>query len=844
MRMAGFSLALASWIALATVLPAQTPQPSRLKSTDPSFSRLRSSEPLNSGWRFKRQASPGEAVEAEFVGAEKPDYDDASWTSVHLPHTWDATPDNPFTTTGHFHGLGWYRRKLEIPATWQGRRVGLQFNGVFQIADVWVNGRHVGRHVGGYTSFQFNITEALRWGATNLVSVRVNDVLSTFIAPTNETNVADYGGIYRSVFVTTTGPVHIPSDGARITTQEKNHRVFVRVRTSVENDSESSRSLRIETLVTDDQGQPVASVKNNITVAAKGRAEVEQTTEPLANARLWSPDSPYLYHLLSTIYDGDRALDRTDTHFGIRFMGYDPARGFTLNGQFVNLHGVNRRQDYGFLGDAVPQAVGIRDIQLIKSMGANFMRTSHYPQDPAILDACDRLGILVWEEIPNIKIHMYPPSADGTQPVYTERFPWPLLEQLKQQLREMISRDFNHPSIIIWGLGDDLSGYHYAEDFVDLSSTAHELDPTRWTSGRVPPVTDVIDATVVDDLARQHELHPERRYIWNEWGSFASERGLEGKPYYRRLPADPLADVSLPDSEAALLLEGYLMQFNAIPWMGTAKWCMFDTGEVNATYTRNIWQLPFPDGRVTFRWPFSDYLGVSDPWRLPKQGFYFLQSQWADRPMVHITGHWTCAEEAGRSRRVRIYSNCDTVELFLNGKSLGLRRPATPQRVWNDFHEAVARYRVPDQFNQRPLPGAGLRHPPFIWDDVPCEDGTLTALGRKGNVTVQHTLRTPGSPVRIQLKPEKQSLGANDEDVTFIEADIVDAQGVVVPAARPWIHFSVEGPGRLLGGAVDIDAISGVAAINVQSTGQPGEIALKASSPGLEPGFARIKTGH
>jgi beta-galactosidase len=801
---------------------------------------LRVSARLNGDWRFKRQVAPGSAVEAEFVGAEKPQYEDAAWDTVHLPHTWDATAENPFTTTDHFHGLGWYRRKLEIPAEWRGRRVWLGFNGVFEITDVWVNGHHVGQHIGGYTTFQFDITDALECGAANLLAVRVNDVLSPFIAPTNETNVADYGGIYRSVLLTVTDPVHIPAGGVRITTEQTGKGVLVQVRTRVDNSSDSSCDLRVETVVTDAQGQVVTALKGHTTAAAQGHAEIEQSTAPLANPHLWSPDSPYLYHLFSTVYDGDRALDRTDTHFGIRFMSYDPARGFMLNGQFINLHGVDRRQDYGFLGDAVPEVVGARDIFLIKSMGANFLRTSHYPQDPAVLDACDRLGILVWEEVPNIKIRFYPPSADNTNPVMTERFPWPLMENLKKQLGEMIARDFNRPSIIIWGFGDDLSGYHYPQDFADLSNTTHELDPTRWTAGRVPPVTDISDATVEEDLFHQHELHPERRYIWNEWGSFGSERGLEGKAYYQHLPADPLADVALSDSDAGLFLEGYLMQFNTMPWLGTAKWCMFDCGEVNAALTDKISDGPFPDKTVTFRWPFNDYLGVCDMWRLPKEGFYFLQSQWTDKPMVHIVGHWTWPGETGHKRRVRVYSDCDTVELFLNGNSLGVRQPATPERVWKDFHDAIAVYKVSDQFNQQPLPGASLRHAPFIWDDVPYEDGTLTAVGHQGSATVRDELRTAGPAVRIKLQAEKESLVADDEDVSFIEADVVDAQGVLVPEARPWIHFVVEGPGRLLGGTTHIDAVSGVAAINVQTIGQPGEIVVTANSPGLDPGFARI----
>ncbi len=263
----------------------------------------------------------------------------------------------------------------------------------------------------------------------------------TYSAPSSllptKPNVANYDGIYRSVRLTVTDPVHIALHGVRITVEQTNHGVLVHVRTRVENHSHSSRDLRVETLVTDDESQPVTA-RNQATVAAQNHAEVEQSTAPLRNPHFWSPDSPCLYHLLSTVYDGDRALDRTDTRFGIRFVGCAPGRGFTLNGQFINLHSVNRRQDYGFLGDAVPEVMGVRDVLLIKSMEANFLRTAHYPQDPAVLDACDRLGILVWEEVPNIKIHVYPASADNAEPVYTERFPWPLMQNIKQQLREMI----------------------------------------------------------------------------------------------------------------------------------------------------------------------------------------------------------------------------------------------------------------------------------------------------------------------------------------------------------------------------------------------------------------------
>lgn len=787
---------------------------------------------LNVGWHFKRQGTPGAGTEAEFVGAERPGYKDGAWQNVVVPHTWDAGPDNPFAAPGHFRGVGWYRRGLEVPHGWRGRRLLLHFNGVFQITDVWVNGRHAGQHVGGYTSFAFDITDAVEFGKTNVVAVKVNDVLSPFIAPAEERNVANYGGIYRSVWLEVMDPVHVRYNGTWVTFEGDEARPVVRIRTWVENQSRSSCTVRVESEVLDAAGQSKAKLVAKAGIGAGEGKSFDQKTEAISDPQLWSPDSPHLYRLLTTVFEGERALDRHVTRFGIRFMGYDASTGFTLNGKPINLHGVDRRQDYGFLGDAVPEAIGIKDVRLMKEMGVNFFRTSHYPQDPAVLNTCDELGILVWEEVPNIAVHIYPPDEEGGKPVYTTRFPRPLMDDLKHQLREMVERDRNRPSVIIWGFADDLSTYKYPEDFVELSDYTHTLDPARWTAGRCPHVTDIMDATSYEDLLEAHKEHPEKMYIWNEWGAISCERGREGPALINRGRIQALSD-----SEMALSQEGLLMQWNALPWLGTAKWCMYDCGEPNGSVTRSLWAPR--DGRLTLRWPFNDYLGVSDMWRIPKSAYFFLQSQWTEEPMIHIVGHWTWPEDAGRSRRVRIYSNCDTVELFLNGKSLGGRKSATQERVWQDFRQLVEKYHEPEQlrgqFAKAKLPGAHLRHPPFCWDEVTYQPGALLAVGKKGTVTVRHEIRTAGPAKGIILKPDKHSLVADGYDVVFIEANVVDSAGTVVPTAQNWIAFSATGPGRLLGGAMELDAISGTVAINLQSIGEAGEVVVRATSRGLKP---------
>ena len=439
---------------------------------------------MNEGWKFKRQASPGSATEPEFVGAEQFDYNDSSWARVWLPHTCDASADNPFVTSGHFRGIGWYRKNFEVPWEQGDRRFRLQFKGVFQVAEVWVNGQPAGQHVGGYTSFGFDVTESLVRGRQNLVAVKVDDVLNPFVAPAQETNVANYGGIYRTVSLQAMNSLHVRHNGVWVTVEGNEKAPIVRVRTWVLNQSQSPRAVRLEHRVAGSDGEPGADLYASATVQPGEEKFFDQRTQVLTGPHFWSPDSPYLYQMVTTVWQGERDVDRCATRFGIRFLRHDTARGFVLNGLPINLHGVNRRQDYGFLGDAVPEAIAVRDVRLMKEMGVNFLRTSHYPQDPAVLEACDQLGILVWEEVPNIKVHVYHPPEDGGEPVYTTRFPRPLVDNIEQQLKEMVERDRNHPSIIIWGLADDLSRYQYPEDFVELSNAAHALDPTRWTAGR------------------------------------------------------------------------------------------------------------------------------------------------------------------------------------------------------------------------------------------------------------------------------------------------------------------------------------------------------------------------
>lgn len=280
------------------------------------------------------------------------------------------------------------------------------------------------------------------------------------------------------------------------------------------------------------------------------------------------------------------------------------------------------------------------------------------------------------------------------------------------------------------------------------------------------------------------------------------------------------------------------MQWNAMPWLGTLRWCMYDCSEPGSSPTASLWDENIP-GRIKPRWPVDDYYGCADMWRLPKNSFYLMQSQWTETPMIHIVGHWTWPEDTGKPRQVRVYSNCDSVELFLNGKSLGSHAPATPERIWEDFQKLVSKYSgiedMIDQLSKDRLPGALLHHSPFVWDNVAYQPGTLTAIGRKDGTILNDELRTAGSPAKLFLIPDKRELLADAMDVAFVQAQVLDVEGTLVPTAQPWIAFSVQGPARLLGGTTEIDAISGIAAINLQSTGEKGRVTIRAEAHGLAP---------
>ncbi|MGD0223095.1 MAG: glycoside hydrolase family 2 TIM barrel-domain containing protein [Terriglobia bacterium] len=802
---------------------------------------LRQKVSLNEDWQFERQVAPGSAIEWQFRDAWKPDYDDSGWSKVFLPHSWDQTAHLPWVVQNHWRGMGWYRKRFEVPALSSGQRVFLEFEGASQVAKVWVNGRLAGEHVGGYTGFTFDVTALVKPGQENLLALSVDDTNSPDIPPANETNIAIYGGIYRDVWMHITGPVLIPDGGLSITTPKVSpSESTVQVTTEVRNSLDSPAKIKVTSEVISRSGKVVSTAEQEKEIAANTTVRFEPAVLAVTGAELWSPDHPNLYTLRSRVSRDGVAADEISTPFGIRVMGYVPGKGYTINGEFINIHGVDRRQDYGYLGDALPDAISRRDMEIIKQLGANMIRTAHYIQDKSIVEAADELGLLVWEEVPNIKIYDYQPGpmTELGDSRYTRQY----IDNCLAAMEEMIRRDRNHPSIIIWGIADDNTGYPYIQDQRELVDKAREIDPTRWTAGRVnPTLTDVRDPTndAYYNFQKLSAEHPDWKWLWNEWGAFKNERGLDIEPEGKDRTENGVGIVSeyrrsTTPSEVtgAIAQEASWIKFEAMPWMASAKWEMFDAGCAACDGTKGIFDYYGPPELRPWGTHFNggDYRGLSDLWRIPKASFWFVKAQWTDDPFVQIVGHWTWPGQEGKPKMIRAYSTCDEVELFLNGKSLGKRKPESTENLLAEWKS----YGLWERFPSLPA-GTRLRHAPFIWKNIPYAAGNLRAVGVKNGKQYVDERKTAGDPYQIVLQPDRSSMASDGRDAVRIVAVIADKDGVPVPSAMPWLTFHAEGSGRLLGTPV-LDAVWGMAAINVMSKPAAGDITVTVTSPGLKDG--------
>ena len=773
---------------------------------------------MDYGWTF----TTGDAV-----GAEAPSFDDSAWRIVDLPHDWsiEGPYDSAAVTTGRGGylptGVGWYRRSFELPDGPDGRYYRIEFDGVYQNSDVWVNGTHVGHRPYGYVSFHYDITPYLLEGS-NVVAVRVDN--------SRQPNSRWYSGsgIYRHVWLTVTDPLHVASWGTFVTTpQVETGRASLEVRTRIENSGGSFRRGEVRSVVVDPEGNEVARGAAPFTLAAGAGTEIRQEMV-VPDPALWSLDSPSLYALRTFVLDpGGEPVDDLTTPFGIRRIEYDADRGFLLNGERVKMLGVNLHHGGGPVGAAVPEAVWERRLRKLMEMGVNAVRTAHNPPAPEFLDLCDRLGLLVMDEAFDEWTHG---KVEYGYHLYFG-------DWYERDLVDFMRRDRNHPSVVMWSLGNEIGEQHTPggeEVLARLVEIAHREDPTRpvttgndhiyaddgATTEGFLELLDIVGYNYVDRWHERRELYawPERQ-AHPDWKHVGTESvvvwGTRGE---YALPPDSVR--VRPFYTATMIRPEQLWRFVSLNdwYIGDFMWTGVDyLGES--------------------RWPRKNSTsGVLDLVGFPDDGFYFYKSRWTDEPMIHLFPHWNWEGEEGRFIPVLAYTNVDAVELYLNGRFIGEKRLEFPRQgttgSWNG-------YETPPVF-----PTTADLH--LSWD-VPYEPGVLRAVGKVGDeIVVTEEVETAGPPAVLRLSVDRSRIFSEIRDIAHVRVEVLDAEGRVVPTADDLVRFSVEGPVKLIAvgngdptdhssyQASERRAFHGLALAILQSTDEVGQVRVTARAEGLQ----------
>jgi beta-galactosidase len=735
------------------------------------------------------------------------DFDDSGWTPIDLPHDWAVTlpcvptanPPKDDPRAGHGFkplgrdfpatSIGWYRRIFDLPASDSSRRLSLEFDGVFRDCLVMVNGFAIGNNGSGYAPFRVDISDYANYGGKNVIAVRVDATLG-------EGWFYEGAGIYRHVWLVKTDPLHIPQWGVCVRSSLAGSAASLAVETELANESGTSRACRVISTIFDENGRLVARTESPpTTIGVNGHNSVSQNAR-ISNASLWSPDSPHLYWLLTQVLADGRVADDTVMRFGIRTTHFDSEKGFFLNGKPLKLKGTCNHQDFAGVGSALPDRLHDFRIRKLKEMGSNAYRCAHNPPAPELLEACDSLGMLVIDETRRMAA-----DAEGVS-----------------ELTRMIRRDRNHPSIILWSIGNEEHALQGTELGARVAAAMRhrvlELDPTRpitaaiddpnaWGIG-ITPALDVMGANYrTDGLAGFHARKPGLPLVCTEIASGVATRGV-----YVRDPAS-----------------GYVVAYDteAPPWGCTqeAAWNLVGT----ETFLSGgfVWSGFDYRGEPTPQTTFpnnSSQFGLMDSCGFPKDDYFYYRAWWRDEPALHLFPHWNWQGREGQKINVWCHSNLERVELFLNGASLGMREV------------------VP------------LKH--VEWD-VPYAPGVLEARGYGGGRLVLTEKReTAGAPAAIALRADRFKINADGEDVAVVSAQIVDAQGRLVPTAANLVTFDVSGPGRIVGvgngdprclepdKAIRRSAFNGLCLAIVQASKGPGTITLHAASPGLEPATLAI----
>lgn len=775
---------------------------------------------LNFGkdWKFH----PGDVPVAETVG-----FDDSSWRKLNVPHDWsiegEFSEKNPATPGGGAlpGGIGWYRKSFKISAEDLKRSVFIDFDGIYQNSEVWINGHSLGKRFYGYSSFRYELTPYLVTGdQENVIAVKVDNSL--------QPNSRWYSGsgIYRNVWLVTTGKTYIAHWGTFVTTPEITAaKAKIKIVTRIKNIPSAHQKVVLKTIILDPAGKKVGVG----TIETNGvKDSIFSTTFyfEVKNPLLWSLDTPEMYSAVSNVFVEGKLVDSYTTPFGIRSFEFNAEKGFSINGKNIKINGVCNHQDLGCLGSAINKRALERQMEILKGMGCNAIRTSHNPPAPELLDLADQMGFIIMDEA--FDMWKKPKNKFDYSTVWDEMH--------KKDLQDLVLRDRNHPSVMIWSIGNEIleqwdsTGTTIAKE---LAGYVRELDTTRPITSACndpKPSNYIIRSGALDligynyhqkDFEAFPETFPGQKFIGTETVSALMTRGVYDMPSdeIRRWPVRD--DWKGPKPNADNTCSSY--DNVSAPWGSTHE----ETWKV-------IKKFPFLSGQfiwtgfdylgepTPYWWPSrSSYFGIIDLAGFPKDVYYMYQSEWTKKDVLHIFPHWNWTE--GQLVDVWAYCNAEEVELYLNNQSLGIKK-----KQGDDLH--------------------------LMWR-VPFTPGTLKAVSRTaGKEILSMEVKTAGVPARLVVTADRAAIRADGNDLSFFTVEVVDENGVIVPNADNLVKFQVEGPGAIVGvdngdpvshesfKAPQRKAFHGKCLVVIQSGDTPGTVKLTAVSEGLPAVTVEIKT--
>lgn len=800
---------------------------------------------FNDGWLFSL---------ADDSLAARPEFVDSGWRKLNLPHDWaiegDFSQDNPSGTGGGAlpGGVGWYRKTFVAENKDKGKHFRIEFDGVYMNSEVFINGTCLGKRPYGYISFSYDLTPYLKWGEKNVIAVRVDNA--------EQPNSRWYSGcgIYRNVWLLKTGDVCVAEWGTYVTTAKVDGQgASLNLVTTLENTGKENADVTVRSVLKDAEGKEVAQVESPANVVAEKSAEIAQKLQ-VTSPQLWDVEHPYLYSLVTEVMKGGQCVDRYVTPVGIRTFSFDATKGFVLNGKPTKINGVCMHHDLGCLGAAVNVRAMERQLQMLKEMGCNGIRCSHNPPAPEWLDLCDRMGFIVMDEA----FDMW--RKKKTAYDYSRYFN----EWHERDLHDFILRDRNHPSVFMWSIGNEvleqwsdaqadtlsleeanlILNFGHSADMLakegevsvnslltkKMADFVKALDPTRpVTAGcnEPNPANHLFRSEALDIIGyNYHNVNipdvprnfPGKPFIITESNSALMTRG------YYRMPSDEMfiwpERWDKPFYDATFACSSY--DNCHAPWENTHEENLLLTKKNDFISGQYVWTgFDYIGEPTPYGWPArSSYFGIIDLAGFPKDVYYLYQSEWSNKQVLHLFPHWNWT--AGQDVDMWCYYNqADEVELFVNGKSQGVKA-----KDENHLH--------------------------VVWR-VKYEPGSVKVVAQKdGKVVGEKEIRTAGEPKKIRLTPDRNTLNADGKDLSFVTVEIVDAEGNLCPLADNLVHFEVEGnlfiAGVDNGSQTSMErfkdnkrkAFNGKCLVVLQNDGKAGAARLKAVAEGLEDAVVEI----